>query len=74
MAIRKRGKQGLYCAYFRGLDERPDGTLVMVKREVNLHTSDAKTAAALDLHQLGQLADGPVRQGLGGRRLVGRCR
>lgn len=49
MAIRKRGKQGLYCAYFRGLDERPDGTLVMVKREVNLHTSDAKTAHALDL-------------------------
>ena len=49
MAIRKRGKQGLYCAYFRGLDEHPDGSLVMVKREVNLHTPDAKTAAALDL-------------------------
>lgn len=49
MAIHKRGKKGLYHAYFRGLDERPDGTLVMVKREVNLHTSDARTAAALDL-------------------------
>jgi integrase len=48
MAIRKRGKQGLYCAYFRGLDERPDGSLVMVTREVCLHTSDAVTAAALD--------------------------
>ena len=49
MAIHKRGKQGLYSAYFRGLDERPDGTLVMVQREVNLHTSDPVTAAALDL-------------------------
>ena len=39
----------MYCAYFRGLDEHPDGSLVMVKREVNLHTPDAKTAAALDL-------------------------
>lgn len=38
----------MYSAYFRGLDERPDGTLVMVRREVNLHTSDAITAAALD--------------------------
>ena len=48
MAIRKRGKSGLYHAYFRGLDERPDGSLVMVTREVCLHTSDAITAAALD--------------------------
>ena len=48
MAIHKRGKQGFYSAYFRGLDERPDGTLVMVRREINLHTSDAITAAALD--------------------------
>ena len=49
MAIHKRGKQGFYSAYFRGLDERPDGTLVAVRREVNLHTSDARTAAALDM-------------------------
>lgn len=49
MAIHKRGKQGFYSAYFCGLDERPDGTLVMVRREVNLRTSDATTAAALDL-------------------------
>lgn len=48
MALRKRGKSGLYHAYFRGLDERPDGSLVMVTREVCLHTSDAVTAAALD--------------------------
>ena len=48
MAIRKRGKSSLYHAYFRGLDERPDGSLVMVTREVCLHTSDAITAAALD--------------------------
>ena len=48
MAIHKRGKQGYYSAYYRGLDERPDGTLVMVHREVNLHTADAITAAALD--------------------------
>lgn len=48
MAIRKRGKQGLYHAYFRGLDERPDGALVAVTREVCLHTSDPVTAAALD--------------------------
>ena len=49
MAIHKRGKKGLYSSYFRGLDERPDGTLVSVRREVCLHTSDAITAAALDL-------------------------
>ena len=49
MAIHKRGKKGFYSAYFRGLDERPDGTLVTVHREVCLHTTDAKTAAALDL-------------------------
>lgn len=49
MAIRKRGKSGLYHAYFRGLDERPDGSLVAVRREVCLHTSDSVTAAALDL-------------------------
>lgn len=49
MAIHKRGKKGFYSAYFRGLDERPDGTLVTVHREVCLHTSDAVTAAALDL-------------------------
>ena len=48
MAIRKRGKSGLYHAYFRGLDERPDGSLIMVTRAVCLHTSDAVTAAALD--------------------------
>ena len=49
MAIHKRGKSGLYSAYWRGLDERPDGTLVTVRREVNLHTSDARIAVALDL-------------------------
>jgi len=48
MAIRKRGKRGLYSAYWRGLDERPDGTLVVVTRETCLHTSDPVTAAALD--------------------------
>lgn len=49
MAIRKRYKKNLYYAYFRGLDERPDGTLVTVMREVCLHTADARTASALDL-------------------------
>lgn len=48
MAIRKRGKLGYYSSYFRGLDERPDGSLVAVTREVCLHTSDPVTAAALD--------------------------
>ena len=48
MAIRKRGKFGYYSAYYRGLDERPDGSLVAVTREVCLHTADATTAAALD--------------------------
>ena len=48
MAIRKRGKLGYYSSYFRGLDERPDGSLVAVTREVCLHTADATTAAALD--------------------------
>ena len=48
MAIRKRGKSGLYSAYWRGLDERPDGSLAWISREVNLHTSDPVTAAALD--------------------------
>ena len=51
MALRKRGKSDYYYSYYRGLDERPDGTLVAVMREVCLHTSDATTAAALD-HQL----------------------
>lgn len=49
MAIHRRGKKNYYSAYFRGLDERPDGTLVWVRREVCLHTGDATTAAALDL-------------------------
>ena len=49
MAIHKRGRKGLSSSYFRGLDERPDGTLVLVRREINLHTSDPTTAAALDL-------------------------
>ena len=48
MAIHKRGKQGCFSSYFWGLDERPDGALVRVRREVNLHTTDAITAAALD--------------------------
>lgn len=48
MAIRKRGKSGLYSAYWRGLDERPDGTLIMVQRQTCLYTSDPITAAALD--------------------------
>ena len=48
MAIRKRGKHGFYSACFRGLRERPDGSLAWISREVNLHTSDPVTAAALD--------------------------
>lgn len=48
MAIYKRGKHGYYHANFRGLDERPDGSLVMVHREINLHTTDAVQARALD--------------------------
>ena len=48
MAIRKRGKSGFYSACFRGLRERPDGSLAWISREVNLHTSDPVTAAALD--------------------------
>lgn len=48
MAIRKRGKSGLYSAYWRGLDERPDGTLVMVQRQACLYTDDLATARALD--------------------------
>lgn len=51
MAVRKRGKSGYFYSYYRGLDERPDGSLVAVMRETCLHTSDATTAAALD-HQL----------------------
>lgn len=54
MAIHKRGKQGFYSAYFRGLDERPDGTLVSVRREVCLHTTDPVIAAALDLRLRGR--------------------
>lgn len=46
--IRKRGKHGFYSACFRGLRERPDGSLAWISREVNLHTSDPVTAAALD--------------------------
>lgn len=48
MAIRKRGKSGLYSAYWRGLDERPDGSLVMVQRQTCLYTDDLTTARALD--------------------------
>ena len=48
MAIRKRGKNGLYSAYWRGLDERPDGTLVAVQRQACLYTDDLATARALD--------------------------
>lgn len=49
MAIRKRGKSGFYSACFRGIRERPDGSLAWISREVNLHTSDPVTAAALDV-------------------------
>lgn len=49
MALRRRSKKGFYSAYFRGLDERPDGSLVAVMREVCLYTSDPTTASALDL-------------------------
>lgn len=48
MAIRKRGKHGYYSACFRGLRERPDGSLAWISREVNLHTSDPVMAASLD--------------------------
>lgn len=48
MALRKRGKQGLYSAYFRTVMTRPDGTLKYATRTVNLGTSDLRTARAME--------------------------
>ena len=48
MALRKRGKQGFWHAYFRTVVTRPDGTLKYATTTVNLGTTDKRTAAALE--------------------------
>ena len=40
MALRKRGKQGFWHAYFRTVTARPDGTLQYKLTTVNLGTAD----------------------------------
>lgn len=48
MALRKRGKDNFYHAYFRKLVTRPDGTLCYTATTVNLGTADLATARALE--------------------------
>ncbi|MBQ7396085.1 MAG: tyrosine-type recombinase/integrase [Lentisphaeria bacterium] len=48
MALRKRGKKGYYCAYFRTVMSRPDGTLKYATRTVNLGTDDLLAARAME--------------------------
>ena len=48
MALRKRGKNGYWHAYFRAVLSNPDGTLRYALRTVNLGTTDLVTARALE--------------------------
>ena len=48
MALRKRGKNGFYCAYFRTVIARPDGSLKYATTTVNLGTTDLITARAME--------------------------
>ena len=48
MALRQRGKYNFYHAYFRQLEELPDGSLRRKHVTVNLYTTDLITAKALE--------------------------
>ncbi len=48
MALRKRGKNGTWHAYFRTVVSLPDGRLKYATTTVNLHTDDLLTARALE--------------------------
>lgn len=48
MALRKRGKNGYWHAYFRAVLSNPDGTLRYALRTVNLGTTDLVTARAME--------------------------
>ena len=48
MALRKRGKNGTWHAYFRTVVSLPDGKLKYATTTVNLHTDDLLTARALE--------------------------
>ena len=49
MALRKRGKQGHYAAYFRTVKTRADGSLKYAMVTVNLGTDDLITARAMEV-------------------------
>jgi len=49
MALRRMKPGGPWYAYYKGLAERPDGTLRVVWHTVPLHTFDRSQAAAIDL-------------------------
>nr|DAQ66312.1 MAG TPA: hypothetical protein [Caudoviricetes sp.] len=44
MALRKRGKNGMYHAYFRTVVSLPDGRLKYATTTVNLFTDDLLSA------------------------------
>ncbi len=48
MALRKRGKNGYWHAYFRTVVSLPDGTLKYATTTVNLFTDDLVAARALE--------------------------
>ena len=48
MALRQRGKQGFWHAYFRRVTALPDGRLKYTTTTVNLGTSDLREARALE--------------------------
>ena len=48
MALRQRGKDNFYHAYFRTVRSTPDGGLKYATTTVNLYTDDLRTARALE--------------------------
>lgn len=48
MALRKRGKKGLFSAYFRTVKARPDGSLKYAMVTVSLGTDDLVVARAME--------------------------
>ena len=62
MALRKRGKQGFYSAYFRTVKARPDGSLKYATVTVCLGTADLITAKAMEAELMAKNAAARLHQ------------
>ena len=60
MALRKRGKQGFWHAYFRTVTARADGQLQYKLTTVNLGTADLLQAKAMERELMAKKPEGPA--------------